>query len=34
MLLKADLDIKGGSLLDPRVVLETLLVQLAQPRRD
>ncbi|APW62832.1 DNA polymerase III subunit delta [Paludisphaera borealis] len=34
LLLKADLDIKGGSLLDPRVVLETLLVQLSQPRRD
>ena len=34
MLLKADLDIKGGSLLDPRVVLEKLLVQLSQPRRD
>jgi DNA polymerase-3 subunit delta len=33
-LLKADLDIKGGSLLDPRVVLEMFLVRLAQPRVD
>lgn len=34
VLLKADLDIKGGSQLEPRVVLETLVVWLAQPRRD
>ena len=34
MLLKADLDLKGGSLLDPRVVLEQLLVELALPRKD
>lgn len=33
-LLQADLDVKGGSQLHPRVVLETLLVRLAQPRRD
>jgi hypothetical protein len=34
MLLKADLDLKGGILLDPRVVLEELLVRLALPRTD
>lgn len=34
VLLKADLDIKGGSQLEPRVVLETLIVWLSQPRRD
>jgi DNA polymerase III subunit delta len=34
MLLKADLDLKGGTLLDPRVVLEDLLVRLALPRAD
>ncbi len=34
LLLKADLDIKGGSMLDSRVVLEMLIVQLSQPRRD
>ncbi len=34
MLLRADLDIKGGSTLDPRVVLEMLLVRLALPRTD
>jgi DNA polymerase-3 subunit delta len=34
MLLKADLDVKGGSLLEPRVILEALLVQLSLPRRD
>jgi DNA polymerase III subunit delta len=34
MLAKADLDLKGGSLLDPRVVLEQLLVELALPRTD
>ena len=34
VLLKADLDLKGGSLLDPRVVLEELLTWLALPRTD
>ncbi len=34
VLLKADLDLKGGSLLDPRVVLEELLIWLALPRTD
>jgi DNA polymerase-3 subunit delta len=34
MLLKADLDLKGGSPLDPRVVLEELLIRLALPRSD
>lgn len=34
MLVKADLDVKGGSQLDPRVVLERLLVELAAPRKD
>ncbi len=34
VLLKADLDIKGGTLLDPRVVLESLLAWLSRPRRD
>jgi DNA polymerase III subunit delta len=29
---RADLDLKGGSTLDPRVILETLLIQLALPR--
>ncbi len=33
-LLKADLDLKGGTLLDPRVVLEELLLRLALPRMD
>ncbi|WP_165249844.1 DNA polymerase III subunit delta [Paludisphaera soli] len=33
-LLQADLDVKGGSQLNPRVVLELLLVRLALPRRD
>jgi DNA polymerase III subunit delta len=33
-LLQADLDLKGGSLLEPRVVLEQLLVRLALPRKD
>jgi DNA polymerase III subunit delta len=33
-LLRADLDLKGGSALEPRVVLEMLLVRLAQPRND
>jgi DNA polymerase III subunit delta len=34
MLLKADLDLKGGTALDPRVVLELLLVDLSRPRAD
>ncbi len=34
VLLKADLDLKGGTLLDPRVVLEELLIWLALPRTD
>jgi DNA polymerase-3 subunit delta len=34
VLLKADLNLKGGTLLDPRVVLEDLLVRLALPRAD
>jgi DNA polymerase-3 subunit delta len=33
-LLRADLDIKGGTSLEPRVVLEMLLVRLALPRTD
>jgi len=33
-LLKADLDLKGNSLLDPRVVLEDLIIRLASPRAD
>jgi DNA polymerase-3 subunit delta len=33
-LLKADLDLKGNSPLDPRVILEELLISLALPRRD
>ena len=33
-LLKADLDLKGNSPLDPRVVLEDLLIRLAIPRKD
>ena len=33
-LLKADLDLKGNSLLDPRVILEDLLIRLAIPRTD
>jgi DNA polymerase-3 subunit delta len=33
-LLRADLDLKGGSQLPPRVVLERLVVDLARPRRD
>lgn len=33
-LLQADLDVKGGSQLPPRVVLEMLLIRLAGPRRD
>ncbi|WP_165227650.1 DNA polymerase III subunit delta [Aquisphaera insulae] len=34
MLLKADLDLKGDSKLDPRVILEELLIRLALPRTD
>ena len=34
LLLQADLDLKGGSSLDPRVVLERLLLRLALPRSD
>lgn len=34
LLLQADLDLKGYSTLPPRVVLERLLLDLAQPRRD
>jgi DNA polymerase-3 subunit delta len=34
LLLKADLDLKGGSMLDPRAVLEDFLVKLAIPRID
>lgn len=34
MLLKADLDLKGGSLLDARTILETFFVQLSLPRSD
>jgi DNA polymerase-3 subunit delta len=34
MLLKADLDLKGNSPLDPRVILEQFLIQLALPRTD
>jgi DNA polymerase-3 subunit delta len=33
-LLQADLDLKGGSSLEPRVVLEQLLIRLALPRKD
>jgi DNA polymerase-3 subunit delta len=34
MLVQADLDLKSSSAVEPRVVLERLLVQLASPRRD
>ncbi|QEH36274.1 DNA polymerase III subunit delta [Aquisphaera giovannonii] len=34
MLLKADLDLKGDSKLEPRVILEELLIRLALPRKD
>jgi len=34
MLLRADLDLKGASSLDPRTILEMLLVRLALPRTD
>lgn len=33
-LMQADLDVKGGSQLHPRVVLEMLLIRLSSPRRD
>jgi DNA polymerase III subunit delta len=33
-LLQADLDLKGGSSLEPRVVLEQLVIRLASPRAD
>ena len=33
-LLQADLDVKGGSQLSPRVILERLLIRLARPRTD
>ena len=33
-LLRADLDLKGDSALEPRVVLEALLLELARPRSD
>ena len=33
-LLQADLDLKGGSMLDPRTILEILLVRLSLPRAD
>jgi DNA polymerase III subunit delta len=34
ILLKGDLDIKGGSTLDPRIVIELFLARLAAPRAD
>lgn len=34
LLLRADLDMKGYSSLPPRAILERMLIQLAQPRRD
>ncbi len=34
LLMRADLDLKGDSTLDPRTVLEILLVRLSQPRDD
>ncbi|HZW31404.1 MAG TPA: DNA polymerase III subunit delta [Isosphaeraceae bacterium] len=34
LLLRADLDLKGGSALDPRVILERLMIELALPRTD
>lgn len=33
-LLQADLDVKGGAQLSPRVILERLLIRLARPRTD
>ncbi len=34
MLLNADFDLKGNSTLNPRQILECLMLKLAQPRRD
>ena len=34
MLLKADLDLKGNSVLDPRVIFEQFLIALGMPRSD
>ena len=34
LLLRADMDLKGGSQLSPRTVLERLVVELAAPRKD
>jgi DNA polymerase-3 subunit delta len=34
LLLEADLDLKGSSVLEPRTVLERLLIRLASPRED
>lgn len=34
LLLQADLDLKGSTKLEPRAVLERLLVRLSGPRRD
>jgi DNA polymerase-3 subunit delta len=34
MLLRADLDLKGGTALEAKAVLELLLVRLAEPRKD
>jgi DNA polymerase-3 subunit delta len=34
LLLRADLDLKGGSSLEPRAILERLLLRLALPRTD
>ena len=34
LLLQADLDLKGSSILEPRTVLERLLIQLSTPRQD
>ncbi len=34
LLLAADLDLKGNSMLPPRVILENLMLELARPRRD
>jgi DNA polymerase-3 subunit delta len=34
LLLEADLDIKGSSMLEPRIVLERLLIRLSTARQD
>ena len=34
LLLAADLDLTGNSTLSPRIILETLILELARPRRD